>query len=221
MRITVRQYYGGFVSLWGIAAGAPFIPPLLHAFFPDTSRLADYLYPPLGDAEWIAVAATIGFLLASTFVAFTCCESVKKIHRRAALILWGGIALCACALIVLYVLYVRRVPISSVDLEVPVSISYQKTDFARQTFPQLTDVEILQRTGPTEDQTQKLWTPHSGSVNRESTSLGLLYSHCGLLPFGHKSHRLSARGRGKFNNCELRSGRRRLTHGISRYRLPR
>lgn len=166
MRITVRQYYGGFVSLWGIAAGAPFIPPLLHAFFPDTSRLADYLYPPLGDAEWIAVAATIGFLLASTFVVFTCCESVKKIHRRAALILWGGIALCACALIVLYVLYVRRVPISSVDLEVPVSIGYQKTDFARQTFPQLTDVEILQRTGPTEDQIQKLWTPHSVCIVR-------------------------------------------------------
>jgi MFS family permease len=167
MRITVRQYYGGFVSLWGLAAGAPFVPPLLHVFIPDSSKLADYLYPPLGDVEFVAVAATVGCLLVSTFVVFTCCESARKIHRRAPLILGCGVAFCACALIVLYVLYVRRVPVQSVDLEVPVSIGYHKTDLAHQeAFSKLTGVEILQRTGPTEDQIQKLWTPHSICVAR-------------------------------------------------------
>ena len=57
MCIAVRKYYGGFVSLAGIAAGIPFLPPLLHLFMPDTSAFAAYLYPPLGDIEQIAIAA--------------------------------------------------------------------------------------------------------------------------------------------------------------------
>ena len=75
MRIAVRQYYSEFVSLWGLAAGTIFIPPLLHIIAPDSSAIAVYLYPPLGDVEGIAVVTTIGFLLASTFVVFTCRES--------------------------------------------------------------------------------------------------------------------------------------------------
>jgi hypothetical protein len=71
VRITVRQYYRGFVSLLGLVAGIPFISPLLHLFFPNSSKVADYVYPPLGDVEWIAIIATLGFLFATTYVVFT------------------------------------------------------------------------------------------------------------------------------------------------------
>jgi hypothetical protein len=166
--ITVRHYYNGFVSLFGVSASAPFIPPLLHLFLPNSSAFADYLYPPLGDFEWIAVAATLGILVITTFVVFVFCESVSKIRRSVPAVLMVILALSVCWLLALYVPYVRRVPVKAVDLEVPVSIGYNRTEFARNTYPQSTDWEILQSVGPHEDQIQKLWTPRSISVVRIS-----------------------------------------------------
>jgi hypothetical protein len=72
-----------------------------------------------------------------------------------------GVALGFCALIVLYVLFVRRVPVLGADLEVPVSIGYQRTEFAQLRYSGVSDVDMLQRTGPTEELIQKLWTRHS------------------------------------------------------------
>jgi hypothetical protein len=164
--ISVRQYYQGFVSLWGLAAGAPFVPPLLHVFIPDSSAFAEYLYPPLGDIEWVAVAATVGFLLATTFVVFTCRQSKRRIHPRVPILLTVGFAIGMCALIVLYVFYVRRIPVPSVSLEVPVSIGYQRTELAFKTYPQMSDWAMLHDAGPREEQIQLLWTPHSICVVR-------------------------------------------------------
>jgi hypothetical protein len=166
MKITVRQYFQGFVSLLGLVAGVPFVAPLLHLFFPDSSAVAEYLYPPLGDVEWIAVAATVGFLLGTAFLVFTCCQSARKIHPTVPAILISSLALGVCALIVLHVLYVRHIPVHSVNLEVPVSIGYQRTDLANQTYPQSGDWQMLSESFPREEQIQKLWTPHSIFVVR-------------------------------------------------------
>jgi uncharacterized membrane protein YfcA len=168
MRITIRQYYTGFASLWGLAAGASFVPALLHAFIPDSSAAAEYLYPPLGDAELIAVAATLGFLLATTFVVFTCCQSARRIHPRVSAILTFGTAVGAGVLIMLHVLFVRHIPVHSLNLDVPVSIGYERTDFALKTYPytKFDDWSALHDTGPTEEQIQLLWTPHSIYVVR-------------------------------------------------------
>jgi hypothetical protein len=122
MKITVRRYYGGFVSLQGLVAGVPFIPPLLHVFMPDSTAFAEYLYPPLGDIEWIAVAGTVGILLATTFVVFACCRAAKKEHPYVPATLTIGPILSVCLLIALYVPYVRHIPVHSLNLEVPVSI---------------------------------------------------------------------------------------------------
>ncbi len=163
MRITLRQYYGEFASLLGLVVGIPFVAPLLHLFFPDSSMVADYLYPPLGDVEWIAVAATIGFMFAATFVVFTYCQSAQKIHSSVSAILMSLAALSVCALIILHVRYIRHIPVSSSNLEIPVSIGYQRTDFANQNYPepQFNDWEMLRRAGPIEEKIQQLWTPHS------------------------------------------------------------
>lgn len=166
MQITVRQYYSGFVSLFGVAASTAFIPPLLHLFMPESSEFADYLYPPLMDFKWIGIAATIGVLMVATYVVFVYCESAEKILPRLPAVLMGTMAVSACALLLLYVPYVRRVPVPAVNLEVPVSIGFERTQFAHQTYQQSTDWEILHSVGPTEDEIQKLWTTRSICVVR-------------------------------------------------------
>ena len=158
----------------GLAAGAPFIPPLLHVFMPDSTAFAEYLYPPLGDIEWIAVAATVSILLATTFIVFVCCQSARRIHPVMPAILTVGSILSICALIVLYVPYVRHIPVHSLNLDVPVSIGYQRTDLAFRAYPpstttpytQWSDWAMLQDAGPREEQIQKLWTQRSICVVR-------------------------------------------------------
>lgn len=161
MRITVRQYYGEFVSLWGLAAGSTFVPPLLHLVAPDSSAIAAYLYPPLGDVEGIAVAATIGFWLASTFVVFTSCEASRKIHPSVPGTLIAGLAIGMCVVIVLFVLYVRHIKVPAEKLDLPVSVGYQQSEFAIKNYPDCTDWDMLNSEGAQEHDIQELWTPHS------------------------------------------------------------
>jgi hypothetical protein len=166
MRITVRQYYGEFASLWGLAAGSTLVPPLLHLVAPESSAIAAYLYPPLGDVEGIAIAATIGFWLASTFVVFTCCESSRKIHPTVPGTLVVGLAISMCVLIMLFVLYVRHIKVPTEKLDVPVSVGYHRSNFAVKNYSDSTDWEMLNSQGPQEDQIQELWTSHSILVVR-------------------------------------------------------
>jgi hypothetical protein len=161
MSVTAQQYYCGFIRLRGAAAWFSFLPALIHLFIPDSSAIAAILYPPLGDIDGIAVTATIAVLLISTWVVFTRCRSSRKIHRKAPVILALGVVLGFCALVVLYVLYVRRVPVLGADLEVPVSIGYQRTEFAQLRYSGVSDVDMLQRASPTEEAIQKLWTRQS------------------------------------------------------------
>jgi hypothetical protein len=191
MKVAVRQYYLGFVSLYGIVAGIPFVPPLLHVFMPDSTAFAEYLYPPLGDIEWIAVAATIGILMSTTFVVFVSCQSARRIHPVVPAILTAGSFLSVCALIALYVPFVRHIPVHSVNLDVPVSIGYQRTAVAVQAYPQWSDWAMLQDAGPREEQIQKLWTQHSICVVREflwlfhTLTLGCFLSVVSLAVYQH------------------------------------
>ena len=124
------------------------------------------LYPPLGDSQQLTFVLTILLLLLTTFVVFKRCQSARKIQASAHVVLWFGFLFCVCALIPLYVRYVRRVPMPAIGLEVPVSIGYQRTPFALQTYPQWSDWEVLHDRGPWEEQIQMLWTPHSIIVVR-------------------------------------------------------
>lgn len=166
MKVTIRRYYGSFAGLRAIFAAVPFVPPLLHACLPDSSAAVPYLYPPLGDAQRIACSGTVGLLLLTTFLVFTCCQLAQKIHPSIPAILMIGFAFGVCASIALYMPYVRVVSVPSVNSEVPVSIGYQRTDFALQTYPQSDDWEMLHDRGPWEEQIQKLWTLRSICVVR-------------------------------------------------------
>ena len=166
MNVTIWQYYKGFKGLYLLWASVPFVTLLLHAFKLDSSTIFEF-YPPLGDFQAYAMAATVGLLFLTTLVVFKCRGAARRIHPSVDAILMAGCALGVCALMVLYVLYVRRIPVPSEGLVVPVSIGYQRTDFALQTYPHSNDWEMLHDRGPWEEQIQMLWTLHSIVVVRE------------------------------------------------------
>jgi hypothetical protein len=168
MKITVRQYYGGFRSLLGIFAGVPFVPPILHFFIPDSSTIAEYLYPPIGDSLQLALALTFLLLSLTTYVVFQYRQSTPKEKVYASAALWIAFALSVCVLIPLYGYFVRRIPVPASGMEVPVSIGYQRTDFALRWYPNSNDWEMLHDTGPGEDKIQDLWTLPSICVVRVS-----------------------------------------------------
>jgi hypothetical protein len=64
--------------------------------------------------------------------------------------------------------------VPSTNSDVPVSVGYQRTDFAVQTYPGMSDWEMLHDRGPWEEQVQKLWTRHSIIVVR--TQLWISYT---------------------------------------------
>jgi hypothetical protein len=161
MKVTVCQYYRGFVSLLGALAGVPFVPPVVHFFIPDSNAIAGYLYPPIGDSQQLTLCATFLFLLITTYVVFQYQQAASKQRVHTALVLWVGIAACVCALIALYGCFVRRIPVPVLGIAVPVSVGFERTDFARQWYPNSNDWEMLHDTGPTEDRIQDLWTLRS------------------------------------------------------------
>lgn len=161
MKITVAQYYKGFKKLYLLFAAIPIVPVLLRPFIPDSSRVAEYLYPPLGDVQQLASAGTVGFLLLITLVVFMCCRFARRLRTIVPILLIVGVVIGVCVWIGMYVSYVRRIAVPSVNLEVPVSVGYQRTPFALQTYPQSSDWEILHDRGPWEEQIQKIWTPYS------------------------------------------------------------
>lgn len=201
MKVTVLQYYKGFLGLQALFAGVPFVPPLLHVFVPDSSTIAEYLYPPLGDSQQLTLVATVLLLLLTTFVVFKYCRSARKERPYLPLILLAGSALGVCALIGLYVYFVRRIPVPAMGLEVPVSIGYQRTDFALRWYPQWNDWAMLHDAGPREEKIQELWTQSSICVVRvllwASYTLTLACSMCfvSLGVYGHVAEKVASQSK--------------------------
>jgi hypothetical protein len=167
MRITIRQYYAGFVGSWGLVASVPLVPPILNSilrfFWP---AFAAYLYPPLGHVQPIALAGTLIFLLVVTLVVFTSCRSAQQISPYVSVILASLILGGMCCFIGLYSSYVRRAPIRAEAVEVPLSVGYERTDFAKQQYSQESDAEMLHDWGSSEEEIQKLWTKRSMAIIR-------------------------------------------------------
>jgi hypothetical protein len=168
MKISVSQYYKGFISFYGLIASIPLVDPVVRLCVSDSNALAGYLFPPLGDAQHLLLPFTVVMLLTVTYVIFVYCQGLRKVPRKAILALLGGMVLGSVALMLLYNSFVLRVEIPSVDAEVYVSIGYQRTDFAVQTYPEekWTDSDMLRDRGPWEEQIKKLWTRRSISIVR-------------------------------------------------------
>jgi hypothetical protein len=160
VKVTLKQYYRGFLSLYGALAAIPFVPSLIHLIAPDSSKLAS-LYPPLGEMQFLPLAATFLVLFTVTLAVFVSCQSARKIHPAVCTTSIAGVVLGVFLLIGMYVFFVRDIAVPSVNQEVLVSIGYQRTDFASKTYPNSTDWSMLHDQGPSEESIQLLWTRHS------------------------------------------------------------
>jgi hypothetical protein len=166
--VTLRQYYRSFFRLRSVFVGIPFLMPLLYFFESQFTKNPGEFYPPLGDVQKPALLFTFVLLLLTPCLVFFCCSIETRISPIVCALLWGGSVLSVCALILLYVNFVRIVPIKNLNLDVPVSIGYERTDLAREIYPypKWNDLTMLKDAGPQEEQIQDLWTYRSIVVVR-------------------------------------------------------
>jgi hypothetical protein len=164
-RLTVKDYYKHFLSVYGVLAAAVAGFPMLSKLLPD--NWAAYFFPPLGDQSPPVRAAALVLGAAVTLV-------VTKRGRMWVLV--APLALAAAGLLAFFVLsqlFVRSLPIPGGDAEVVVSVGYERTPYALSRFPEATDWELLRQRGPTEEEIERLWTP--GSVVKARLGLYLSY----------------------------------------------
>jgi hypothetical protein len=161
MNVTLRQYYKAFGSLYGVLAGIPFVPVLLHLVAPDSNKLIEYLYPPLGDVLPLALPLTLISGVLVTLEVWLVRRHARRVRPSIPVILKSVILLGSLALIFLYVSYVRNISVPSAGLNVTVSVGYQRTDFALKTYPDWNDRAMLHDHGPWEESIQVLWTRNS------------------------------------------------------------
>jgi hypothetical protein len=160
-RVSLLNYYKGFWSVYAFGAGVGFLPPLIHQLLGDSTTATGLLYPPLGDMQTLAVFLTLGFLLSTTLLVFFCCRSTRRIRPVAPIILALSFLVGAGLLSFLYVRYVRVIRVEVKDLNLPMTIGYERTDFAQKWYAGRTDWEMLHDRGPREESVQLLWTSQS------------------------------------------------------------
>ena len=160
MKVTLRQYYRTYKSVQGCLAGLPFVPPLLSSWVSDSSTMAGYIFPPLGDSGHIVFLFTLVLLLAATYAMYWM-QDGRTVSRWIPLSLMLSLVLGVMILIALYTSFVRVIEIPGAKMDVPVSIGYKRTEFARRTYPQSDDWAILHDRGPWEEQIQEIWTRNS------------------------------------------------------------
>jgi hypothetical protein len=172
MKVTPTQYYKGFWDLKSILASVSFIFPLLGACAPDSNAFIEYLYPPLGDIQRLALSITSGFLILITYLVFSISPLARKVRLRVIMIVLAVFLLFGSLLMVVAERFVKRVQIGE-HQETLLSIGYQRSDFAIRNYAQSSDEEMLSER-PLEDQIQKLWTRRS--INFVRVLLWLSYT---------------------------------------------
>ena len=168
-RLTVKEYYKHFLSVYGVLAAAIAGFPLLSKLLPE--NWAAYLFPPLGDQDpaYRAAALILGALVTLT-VYFSKDLSAGLTGKGRALlfvVMFVPILLGLMAFFMLSQRFVRTVPIPALDTEVVVSVGYERTPYALTNFaPGTTDWDLLKARGLKEEEIERLWTPGSVAAVR-------------------------------------------------------
>jgi hypothetical protein len=157
-RISLKQYYtsGRGIVAAVAAVGLPFASKVVG---PDS---AAWIFPPLGGMDGIArfglLALCLGVSVGAYFVA------VVRRPSRPSRVIWVTILLavsCLSAYLAAYQRFVLRVEVPSRGTSVHVSVGYQRTPFADQTFGAASDWAMLQARGTDEEEINRLWTARS------------------------------------------------------------
>lgn len=129
--LSLKQYY---LSVRGLstavaAVALPFASKFVGA---DSST---YLFPPLGSMDGIARLGLVALCLGVTVLVYFL-VAIKPIPKppRPILIALSVGAICLIAYLAAYQRFVRRIDIPARETSVYVSVGYERTKFADQTF---------------------------------------------------------------------------------------
>ena len=147
------------------------LPPASNFILPGR------IFPPLGNETAISQVFVVVFGLAVTYIIFLArSSSVSTIHQRIKLYLLLGIA-CFCIYLGAHMRFVRNIAVPSTNQTINVSVGYERTKFATETFGPASDWEMLRFRGTDDEEIMKLWTTKSVYIAR----LVLLGSYLGSL----------------------------------------
>jgi len=171
-QLSVKQYYA---SIKGLAtAVAAVVLPLASKIIGSDSTA--YVFPPLGNMEGVARVGFVALCLGVSLGVYFLVSAKSTVSLRRVIWLALSIAVvCFVIYLAAYQRFVRRLDIPARHESVYVSVGYQRTSFANQTFPNATDLEMLRGRGSTEEEIERLWTIKSIIVARLT-----LYSSCVL-----------------------------------------
>lgn len=172
--VTLLEYYKKFKSISGCLATAMGIGPLVSAWLPGAAQA--YFFPPLGD---ITAPARLGVTLlaaVTTYVSFYGPKPPTRVFQR---LLWIGLIsfLALAGYLLSYKHFIRKIDVPANDSALFVSVGYERTSFANQTFHSESDWDMLRARGTSEEEVAKLWTARSLDIAR----LCLIASYCGFV----------------------------------------
>jgi hypothetical protein len=150
--ITLLQYFSSFKRSSAALLGVGIVPALI-SLRPEWSV---YSFPVLGNIDGIARAGAVALTLLVICSGYLV---VGSIHIRRHIIIASVITFLS---LVFYVdataLYVRKIEIPSRASSILVSVGSERSEFAKKTFGDESDWDMLRGTGLEEEDIQKLWT---------------------------------------------------------------
>ncbi len=174
--MTVKSYYKNFISIYGALAGALGAFPFLSELLPEA--WAQSVFPPLGAVEPYSRFASFVLAGAITLIVYTMnTSSFVSSKRGRSKSMWLVFTIAVIAVIVFFIstqAFVRGIDIHSAGKRVVVSVGYDRTEFARTTFKDDSDEEMLRARGMSEEEIWRLWTTKSIIVVRSLLFLSYL-----------------------------------------------
>ena len=171
---SLLDYYKNFKSICGALAAIVSAIPLASALLP--SEPSAYSFPPVGDITMPARLGVFVLAAAATFVCFYSTRPKSGVARKFVLIASLSLMAFFCYLLS-YHHFVRRIDEHATNSALFVSVGYERTVFATQTFDGETDWDMLRARGTSEEEVSRLWTSRSLDIGR----LCLIASYCGFL----------------------------------------
>src|SRR5947208_315318 len=164
--LSLRNYYSNFKFARGIATAIGVILPVIPKIKPGT--WTEYLLAPLGSVDIIARVLLAVLCIAMTYLVYFFFQGQSQAARKRMLLLTLFIIpfLSACLYIVFCMWFVRNINIPTLERSAYVSVGFQRTDFANQTFGSISDEEMLRSRGLDDEEIRKLWTAFSIAMAR-------------------------------------------------------
>jgi hypothetical protein len=141
--------------------------PVISRAVPDKWWLSSVLFPPLNDAYRLPALLTTGLV---TILVYGLHESPfitsGRKQRHLAWLVFACVLVGLSAYLMSTERFVKTVDRPAVGDAATVAVGYERTDFARQTFGNATDEEMLRQRGTTNEEVFRLWTTRSVLIGR-------------------------------------------------------